>query len=167
MNILWKRIGDLIITKKITFPNGQSVDTNGRLSFTASGAVLNVAEHAAKPLTINLATGVAFTLPAAVGSGAEFRFVVGTTMSGGSTTIKVANASDVMNGFAIQAQDAGAAVQMFEAAAADDTITLNGTTTGGIRGDRISLIDIAPNVWAVEVISAGTGTEATPFSATV
>ena len=43
----------------------------------------------------------------------------------------------------------------------------NGTTTGGITGARCKVIDIAANLWHVEVISDASGTEATPFSATV
>ena len=81
--------------------------------------------------------------------------------------IKVANATDVMVGNAILAQDAGDTAVMFEAAASSDTITLNGTTTGGLLGARVSVVDIASGIWFVDVVSAATGTEATPFSATV
>jgi hypothetical protein len=45
---------------------------------------------------------------------------------------------------------------------------LNGTTTGGVSiGDEITLIDIASNQYMVKGILTASGTEATPFSASV
>jgi len=35
------------------------------------------------------------------------------------------------------------------------------------KGDLITITDVATNLFAVSVLSAATGTEATPFSATV
>ena len=58
-------------------------------------------------------------------------------------------------------------VVVFETAADSDTITLNGTTTGGLVGADVELIDIAADTWFVNVRTAATGTEATPFSAAV
>ena len=50
----------------------------------------------------------------------------------------------------------------------EGTITLNGTTTGGVnKGDWIELEDIASGVWGVAGTITGSGTEATPFSAAV
>jgi hypothetical protein len=63
--------------------------------------------------------------------------------------------------------DNTAAVLGFATAAASDTITLNGTTLGGIVGDHIEIIDAITGTFAVRVFTAATGTEATPFSATV
>lgn len=137
------------------------------INATAATLVLGAAPYTDRIITLNRAAGIAVTLPAATGSLNRYKFIVGTTVTSNTTTIKVANATDVMNGFAIQSQDAGATVQMFEAAASDDTITMDGSTRGGIRGDVVELVDIAAGVWAVEVRSAGTGAEATPFSATV
>ena len=72
-----------------------------------------------------------------------------------------------MTGTAIILQDAADTASAFETAATDDTVTWNGTTTGGIKGDSCELIDIASGLWWVRVMASATGTEATPFSATV
>lgn len=142
--------------------------TKSRLvNVTASTLYLNYKDHNGRIVTINAAAGCAVRLPAATGSGAQFMIVIGTTITSNTTTIKVANATDSMTGNALQSQDAGATLQMFEVAANDDTITLDGTTKGGIRGDRIELIDIGSNLWLVTAILAGTGSEGTMFSATV
>ena len=59
---------------------------------------------------------------------------------------------------------------VFHTGASADTITLNGTTTGGgMIGDYIELIDIATNRWAVNgMVTCPAGSDdATMFSATV
>lgn len=124
-------------------------------------------EHSGKVVTLNAAAGMAVTLPAATGSGKHYRLFVGTTITSNSTTVKVANANDTMSGLANLAQDAANTMVSFETAADTDTITLNGSTTAGILGDFIELIDVAANKWYVSVRGSATGTEATPFSATV
>jgi len=123
--------------------------------------------HSGKVVTLNAAAGLAVTLPAATGSGASFRYFIGTTITSNSITIKVANASDTMSGLALQAIDAASTANAWETAADTDTITFNGTTTGGILGDFVKLVDVAVNKWYVSVTGSATGTEATPFSATV
>jgi hypothetical protein len=131
-----------------------------------AGATLTLAQ-AERLNVLHAAAGQAMVLPAASGSGACFRFMVKTTITSNTTTIKVANATDVMQGTAIVAQDGDDTVVMFEASATADTITLNGTTTGGLRGDQIELEDVEVGLWRVQAVLTATGTEATPFSATV
>lgn len=134
---------------------------------TASTLAVTLASHDSKTVTLNRAAGIAVTLPAAAGTGARFRFIVGTTVTSNSTTIKVANSSDTMVGMVSQAADSGNTVNTYEIGGTDDTITLNGTTTGGIKGDLIEIEDIANNLFYVRVTQSATGTEATPMSATV
>ncbi|MBO0125119.1 hypothetical protein [Agrobacterium sp. OT33] len=135
---------------------------------TAATLALNASTHGTPAVVVvNRAAGSTLVLPAAYGSGAEFDIMVGTTMTSNNLIIQVANSSDVMTGQCVMLQDAGDTVAGFETAADTDTITMNGSTKGGIRGDRIRLKDIANNTWQVQVIAAGTGTEVTPFSAAV
>ena len=131
-----------------------------------TATVLMDGSKSGKVTTLNRAGGIAVTLPAATGSGLHFKFFVGTTYTTAGT-IKVANASDTMSGVAIVLQDSADTMVGFETASTSDTVTLNGTTTGGLIGDFVELIDVAANKWYVRVNSSATGTEATPFSATV
>ena len=133
--------------------------------FTASATLTR--SDAATILTVNAAAGLTLTLPAAAGLGDMFRIFIGTTVTSNSVIIKVANSSDIMAGLALSAADGGDTVNGWETASTSDTITLNGTTTGGIKGDYIELVDCAANTWATLVRSSSTGTEATCFSATV
>ena len=129
---------------------------------------LTEADHAGKIVVLARAAGVTVTLPATSGNGAKYTIVVRTAVSSNSDIVKVGNTSDSMVGRALAcADDAGNAVKGFEVVSGDDTITLDGSTTGGKAGDKIELIDIGGNLFAVNAFLNQTGTEATPFSATV
>lgn len=125
--------------------------------------------HDSKTLLMG-ASGAAltFTLPAALGTGAKFKFVV-SVVNTSNYVIQAANSTDVMaGGVMFNTDDASNAVQGFETASTSDTITLNGTTTGGVnKGDWVELQDIASGIYSVTGILTGSGTEATPFSAAV
>ena len=137
------------------------------VTLTDATVALTEASHAGKFIALSRAAGQALTLPAATGSGVQFEFFVLTTITSNSTTIKVANSTDVLRGHAVQPADAGSTMNGWEASSTDDTITFNGSTTGGIAGDIVRLVDIAAGYWFVQLIGSATGTEATPFSATV
>lgn len=140
----------------------------GRIVDISTATVsLTSADHGDRIVTFNRAAGIAATLPAASGSGAKFTIYIRTTFTS-SATVKVANASDIMQGIAIMGGDGGAGAAFTWSTAADsDTITFDGTTTGGYRGTAIELNDIATNQWWVRVSGPASGVEATLFSATV
>lgn len=142
------------------------MDTYKPISITAS-VTLDRTRHMGALLALNAAAGLTVTLPASSGSGDKFDFIVGTTVTSNSDIIKVANSTDIMIGNCIQSADSGSSVNGWETGATDDTITMNGTTTGGVKGDRITLIDAISGFWEVVMVGSATNTEATPFSATV
>lgn len=137
------------------------------VSATAATLTATSAAHAGRTVVLDRAAGIAVTLPAATGTGNSYKFFVATTITSNSTTIKVADATDTMAGAAIVANDTDASASIFETAADTDTITFNGSTTGGVKGATVELQDVAANLWSARVVGAATGTEATPFSATV
>jgi hypothetical protein len=143
-------------------------DSSARL-VSATGATLAVtaASHDGKIVVLNRAAGVTATLPAATGSGAVYRFSVGTTVTSNSDKIQVANATDVMAGALTVTDQADGSTATFGTVAASDTITLNGGTTGGLIGGLITIVDIASGKFSVVGTTVGNGTEATPFSAAV
>lgn len=135
------------------------------INVTAATLTVDRDVHAGAVVTVNRAAGTTITLPAAVGDGDVYTFLVGTTISSNSFIIKVANASDTMaGGVAISTDIAG--VTML-AGGTNDTITMSGSTTGGVAGSFVRLTDVAANLWMVEGFLCSTGAEATPFSATV
>ena len=110
------------------------------------------------------AAGITITLPAASGSQAVYRFLVITSLSSNSHIIKVANSTDIMVGTMAVAATTGTA---FSTLAASDTITMNATTQGGLAGSYVEVQDVRTGFWIVRGCLVGSGTAATPFSATV
>ncbi len=107
-----------------------------------------------------------FTLPVPV-AGMRFRFVVGEVNTSGYLIKSVAG-THVMGGTIMTRSDNSAAVLGYTAGATDDTITLSGSTTGGVSiGDWVELVALSATQWAVTGLTTSTGTEATPFSDTV
>ena len=137
------------------------------VTVTGSTVSITSATHAGAMVILDRAAGIAVTLPAATGSGAVFKFYVKTAVTSNSTTIKVANSSDTMNGWVSTATTTAGAGLQEAAGGTDDTITMNGTTTGGLAGSYVEAIDIAANVWNVFGALTGSGTLATSLSATV
>ena len=168
----------------IAIPTGTvNVTTAGRLQPTtfSSGIVtltatasITAALHAGKTLNMAEVGGNAecvFTLPAATGSGDKYRFYVG-VVNTSNYIIKVPDASHTIDGQVLVQNDSTeggtASVIGWKATGTDDTITLDGTTTGGVSiGDYVELTDLISNQYVVSGMLQASGTEATPFSATV
>ena len=143
------------------------------ISATAN-LTLSAALHSGRTVVANKVDGITFTLPAATGSGAKYKIIVGTTLTSNSLIVQVADATDYFRGFALLANDTDGSASNFETAntgtlaTESDTLTLNRTTTGiGTIGDYIELEDFMTDVWSVRIRAQANGTEATPFSAAV
>ena len=139
-------------------------------TFVATDAV-TITEHAGRTLLLGEVDGNAaltLTLPAATGTGAVYKFIVSVTNTS-NYKIQVADATDTIDGIMMYLDEDGTAVTAFPTVAASDTITLNGTTQGGVVGDYLELIDIATNQYHVRgVMRVPAGSNpATPFSAAV
>jgi hypothetical protein len=162
--------GTLTTTGAVTHNSGINP---GVTTLVATGAI-TVAAHSGRTLNMAEVDGNAaatFTLPAATGSGAVFKFVVG-VVNTSNYIIKVADATDTIDGMVIVQNDstAGGTASLiaWPTVAASDTITLNGTTSGGVSiGDYILLTDMIANQYVVSGMLNASGTEVTPFSATV
>lgn len=137
------------------------------IAVTAAAVALTRNVHAGAPVLLDRAAGVTVTLPAATGSGDTYSVVVKTTVTSNNHIIKVANATDVMQGFVASATATTGAGTHEAATSTDDTITMNGTTTGGVAGSAVSLTDVAPGIWQVAGQLVGSGTLASPLSASV
>ncbi len=142
----------------------KSVTATASLTTADSGklVVLNASDAGSTAVTV--------TLPAATGSGVHYKIVVGTVnaMSAGYK-IQVTG-DDTIDGQITTAStgDSPDLGQPWVTAADSDTITFDGTTTGGVAiGDYIELTDIASNQWVVSGATTSSGTEATPFPAAV
>ena len=132
------------------------------VNVTAATLTLSAASHAGKVVTINAAAGCAVTLPAATGTGDRYEVFIGTTVTSNTTTFTRAG-SDTMFGMIYQLADGGSTLAAYELPGST-IITLDGSTKGGIKGDRFTIIDMATNVLSVIGHTSATGTEATPVT---
>ena len=132
---------------------------------TITTATLSVspADHKDRAVVLSRAAGMTVTLPRATGSGNAYQFIVGTTFTSNGI-IQVANSVDIIQG---SANIGATASGTFPTTTTSDTLTMNGTTTGGIAGSRIEVVDIASGVFAVTAHLVGSNTAVTPFSAAV
>lgn len=149
----------------------RTADVSARL--VAAGATLAATEaaHEGKIILLDTAAGSVVTLPNATGSGAVFRFAVSVTATSNSHIVKTARTADHMTGFVNVIDLDGTTAGMYKGdGTADDTITMNRTTTGGVIGDTFECVDIAANLWLVRnanITCVAGSNIADPFSATV
>lgn len=147
-------------------------DVSARLvDLDATALTITAALHGDKIVTLShTAAASTVTLPAATGTGNVYTFIVA-AVNTNNHVIQVANATDEFAGVLLQTDtDTSDALASYPALAADnfDTITLNGTTTGGAAiGDKIEIIDLAAGVFQITGHVNASGTVATPFTAAV
>jgi|TARA_R110000765_G_scaffold305722_3_gene399610 hypothetical protein len=162
--------GGLTVTAGATTLGGSL--TRDLVTLTATGAITQ-ATHAGCILLMGEVGGDAaatFTLPAATGTGAEYKFIVSVVNT--SNYVIQVTGDDTIDGSVVVTNDTAAggtaSLISWPTVAATDTITLNGTTQGGVQiGDYVLLTDIATDQYTVSGLLNASGTEATPFSAAV
>lgn len=135
---------------------------------TATALSLTVTQHAERVVLVNSNSTVAntFTLPVATGSGAKFTIINNIAQTQGTVVVAASGTLDTLKGVAIIGDTTAETAGAFLTSATSDKLSLNLTTTGGLGGDQVELLDGAANVWTVRATLTGSGTLATPFSAT-
>lgn len=149
-----------------------AVSSGAKAVVAAGGTKTLVAADAKTVIQLDTAAGSVVTLPAATGTGNVFEFVTTVIATSNSHIVKVANATDVMSGALIVVDNADGTSTTFGTTGAtttrSDTITLNRTTTGSVAiGERFLIKDVKAGWFSVWGVVIATGSEATPFSATV
>lgn len=148
------KLGSVLVTKTADQLNGTPV------TVTAAGAITTAS--AGTTTIINSAAGRALTLPAATGTGNVYRFIIGVTVTSSATTITAAG-SDKYYGVVLQSK-AATTIANYNATGSSSVISLNGSTTGGLIGDEIVLVDVGSAKWALKAVIQGTGVIASPLS---
>jgi len=150
-----------------------------------TSTTLTPEEHGGRIIAVggSLAAALTLTLPAinvstnsttsgpgqdpstANNEGVVYTIWVPTTISTSALKIGTNGTDKYVGSITMNDVDAdGAALVGFFAAAANDFINLNGTTTGGVAGSWIQIVAIAANKYMVNGTVLGTGTVATPFA---
>ena len=139
------------------------------------GRIISVGGSLAAALTLTLPTINVSTNPVTSGPGQDpntannegvvYTIWVPTTISTSSLKIGTDGTDKYVGTIVMNDVDSdGAALVGFSAAAANDFINLNGTTTGGVAGSWVQIFAIAANKYMVTGTVLGTGTVATPFA---
>jgi len=139
------------------------------------GRIISVGGSLAAALTLTLPTINVSTNSVTSGPGQDpntlnsegvvYTIWVPTTISTSSLKIGTDGTDKFVGSITMNDVDSdGAALVGFFAAAANDFINLNGTTTGGVAGSWIQIVAIAANKYMVTGTVLGTGTVATPFA---
>lgn len=140
-----------VSTRLITIANGTNT-----LSLTA-------ATHANRICLVLDAT-LAVTLPEATGTGNSYTILQGIAATS-STIVTADTANCGFHGFIMGSDTDAAGNYNWVATGTQDTITFNGTSTGGKLYDWIRVTDVATDVWLLEGnIKQSGGSEATPLS---
>lgn len=123
-----------------------------------------------KLIKLTVQSGQAITLPFATGKGSCYRIFLEKSITSNTDTIVVqagnnpgTGAQDAIMGYAGIGLAAGTGSLQFSTSTAH-TITMNGTTQGGLAGSYIELEDADVGIWRVSADLNGSGTVVTPFS---
>ena len=138
------------------------------VSLTATTAITKKAHANRRMLVTGTGSAAAMTLPEATGTGDRYIFIMGQVNTSGTTFVNADTTNCSYHG-SINLLDVDGAAQtayFTVTAGGTDTVTFNGTTTGGQIGDFVEFLDIATDKWMVfgqARVPAGSN-PATPFS---
>ena len=137
----------------------------GQTITVTAATTLTAPNHGETLVCLNSTTGRIITLPTSTGSGKKYTVFVQATVSSGNHVVQVGNTTDIIQGGVGISTDIAGVTCL--ATATDDTITMNGSTTGGVKGSWVRLTDAVSGIFMCEGFLVSTGSEATPFSAAV
>ena len=141
-------------------------DVSARVVVIVATDAITVAEHEGRVNMLAEVGGdaaVTLTMPEATGSGNVFKFWIGVVNT--SDYIIAALTTDTFSGSIVVVTDGGDTIEAFEVDGTDDTLTFNGTTTGGVTiGDWVEFVDCLDTTWCVNGTMTGSGDEVTPAS---
>lgn len=117
-------------------------------------------------IILDRAAGTVVTLPTAV-PGLEFEFMVGVTVTSNADKIITGAGTELLVGGIYNSDtDSSDAIAYWKSlvAAGNVAVSMDGSTKGGIKGDRIKFTCLNATTWQVSGQTNGTGTVATPFA---
>lgn len=158
------------VTGRAAYALGSEIlsGVNAAVQSTAAATSLTLTQalHGNRTVMIASTTPITITLPAATGTGTVYRLVLTAAATATQHVIKVANTADAMVGLVLSLNTTAGVLIGFKPTTTDDTLTLNGTTTGGGIGAVYEIIDGKTAVFVVKGRDTAAMTT-TPYSASV
>ncbi len=134
---------------------------------SGSGATASLSEADSGSLVLfDRAAGIVFTLPAACKVGTFFDFIVATSVTSNAAKVITGAGTELLTGSYVNVDtDTSNAVAAFTGNNSTHVaVSMNGTTTGGLVGTRLTFTKITATQWEVEGQVHGSGTVATAFA---
>jgi hypothetical protein len=143
---------------------GEGLHTKTFIDANAATLTLN-AEDSGKTIFLDRAAGCTVTLPTPE-VGLTYHFVVRTAVTSNSYKVAGKATTHLFAGRVLNMDTDSSNVMAYFAAdeTDDDEMTMNGSTTGGLKSDNFTVTCISPTRWYVEGVTTGTGAVANPFS---
>lgn len=147
-----------------------TVKINGQIYPTVSGSGATVTltkDQFGAVVLMDRAAGIVFTLPANT-PGASITFAVTTSVTSNAYKVITAAGTELLVGGVMSDDtDSSDAVAYFPSVVASSNIavSMNGSTTGGLIGTWMTFTCLNSTKWLVSGVVAGSGSVATPFSA--
>jgi len=111
------------------------------------------------------ATGVIFNLPPEPVAGMQYTFVCTVSVTSNAHAIATDDAAIFIGGAIQQVIDTSATSEgQVGDATSDVTISMNGSTTGGLIGTNITVTALSATTWHATGLVVGSGTLSTPFA---
>lgn len=110
------------------------------------------------------AAGIVYTLPTPV-VGMQFEFQTSVTITSNAAKVITGASTQFLLG-SVELGIVAAATVLTAAGNGSSHVALssNGTTTGGVIGDRYRVTAISTTLWAIDGVLSGSGALATPFA---
>jgi len=133
---------------------------------SGSGATRTLNENESGSLCLfDRAAGIVFTLPTAK-AGTWFDFVITTSVTSNAAKVITAAGTELLiGGYTNVDTDTSNAVAVFDGNGSTHvSVSMNGTTTGGLQGTKLRFTCLSSTRWMVEGIVRGSGVVATAFA---
>ena len=134
---------------------------------SGSGATASLSEAQSGSLCLfDRAAGIVFTLPTTPTPGTYYDFMVVTRITSNAAKIITGSGTELLIGNVVNVDtDTSNAVAAWTGNGSTHiSVSMNGTTTGGIQGTKLRFTCLSSTRWFVEGIIAGSGVVATPFA---
>lgn len=155
------------IANNYDIQNGDNPALNLSKSSVISGSGATVtltAQQSGATALFDRAAGIVYTLPAPA-VGLNYRFIVSTTITSNAAKVITDSGTTLLIGNILVCKDSdGTSLATFGNGSTHVSVSMNGTTTGGIIGTELIFTCVNSTTWQVSGFAHGSGTIATPFA---
>ena len=161
--------GTLAVTGATTLPAGTTIGgvlgVQGAVNASSGATVALTAAQSGQVFLMDAATGIAYTLPTTPVAGMSFTFIVSVSVTSNAHSVTAVQSSIFLSGAVQSLISASATTKAFFANGTSNyTLSMNGSTTGGLIGTTLTFTAISATVWNVTGLVAASGALATPIT---